>query len=618
MKRISIFLAFSAALAAAVILTSTSIIAQRNQSFVRSQRAIPDQYIVVLKGNSSASFAAEALAATDAYEVASGYGAYVEKIYSGAFRGFSANMSSRQAAQMSRDPRVLFVEQDSIVTLDTVQPSATWGIDRIDQTNLPLSGSYEYLKDGTGVHAYILDTGIRASHTDFGGRASVAVDILTDGQNGFDCNGHGTHVAGIIGSATYGVAKNVSLHAVRVMPCSGGGQISDIIAGINWVTANRINPAVANISIGAGTVSPAFDLAIENSVASGVTYVVSAGNNNIDACLVSPAHAANAITVAATGSTDAKAIYSNFGPCVDIFAPGTAITSLSNADDTSSKVMSGTSMASPMVAGAAALYLQSNPTATPANVADSLKTFASKNVVTGTDSTTTSDLVYSLEGSSGAQPAGTITIIKEITTLSGGTASTNAFTYTASNLSQPAFELIDNDAPPADRYSETASFFTQSVNQVFVTEDFSAGWQLQSITCTETMADGSTGIQNSTVDVGTKSANIVVDTGESVTCKFTSQQLAPTAAPVSLSGRVVTDTGKGIRGIDVFLQNANTGEVFVVSTNGTGAFTFDGLPAGGFYIVWVNDTRRYTFGSSTQSFTLGDSLSGLYFVGTRR
>lgn len=613
MKRISIFLVFFAAALAAVVTP-----AQKNGKFVRSQNAIPDQYIVVLGGKTTKSFADDWRIQSDAYQLAGAYGGNVDKIYTGGLRGFTVRMSARQAELMSNDPRVLFVEQDSMVTLDAEQTSATWGIDRIDQRALPLSGSYQYQKDGTGVHAYIIDTGIRASHTDFGGRASVAVDILTDGQNGFDCNGHGTHVAGIIGSATYGVAKNISLHGVRVMPCSGGGQISDIIAGINWVTANRIDPAVANISIGAGGISPSFELAIENSIASGITYTVAAGNSNIDACLVSPSHTANAITVAATGSTDIKANYSNFGPCVDIFAPGTAITSLSAADDTSSKVMSGTSMASPMVAGAAALYLQGHPGATPADVVRDLKAFASMDVVANTDATTTNDLIYSLEDALPKPPAGTITIIKQITTLAGGTASTTPFTYTASNLSQGTFQLVDNDSPPADRYVETASFFTQATNDVSVTEDFSTGWQLQSITCTETMSDGTTGILNTTVDLGTKSANIVVDSGESVTCTFASQQLAPTAAPISLSGRVVTDSGKGIRGVTVSLQNAATGEILTSSTNTFGSFSFDNLPAGGFYVVWVDDTRRYTFANSVQSFSLSDNLTGLYFVGIRR
>lgn len=613
MKRITIFLAILVASVATLVTP-----AQKNGKFIRSQNAIPDQYIVVLGGKSTQSFADDWRVQSDAYQLAGAYGGNVDRIYTGGLRGFTARMSARQAERMSNDPRVLLVEQDSIVTIDAEQSSATWGIDRIDQQMLPLNGTYQYQRDGTGVHAYIIDTGIRTSHTDFGGRASVAVDVLSDGQNGFDCNGHGTHVAGIIGSATYGVAKNISLHGVRVMPCSGGGQISDIIAGINWVTTNRIDPAVANISIGAGGISPSFELAIENSIASGVTYTVSAGNSNIDACLVSPSHTANAITVAATGSTDVKANYSNFGPCVDIFAPGTAITSLSAADDTSSKVMSGTSMASPMVAGVAALYLEGHPGATPADVVNALKVFSSKDVVTNTDATTTNDLIYSLEDALPKPPAATITIIKQITTLAGGTASSTPFTYTATNLSQGTFQLIDNDAPPADRYVETASFFTQAANDVNVTENFSAGWQLQSITCTETMSDGSTGIQNTTVDLGTKSANIIVDPGESVTCTFSSRQLAPTAAPVSLSGRVVTDSGKGIRGVTVSLQNATTGEILTSSTNTFGSFSFDNLLAGGFYFVWVNDTRRYTFSNSVQSFSLSDNLTGLYFVGTRR
>ena len=271
------------------------------------------------------------------------------------------------------------VERDQVFTISTTQSPATWGLDRIDQRARPLSNSYTYTRTGAGVRAYIIDTGIRFSHGEFGGRATSGFDAV-DGGAADDCNGHGTHVSGTVGGATYGVAKGVSLVGVRVLDCAGSGTTSGVIAGVDWVTANHVKPAVANMSLGGGA-SAALDQAVANSIAAGVTYAIAAGNSNARACNYSPARVATAITVGATTSTDARASYSNWGSCLDLFAPGSSITSSWYTSNTATNTISGTSMATPHVAGVAALYLQGNPGATPATVRNALVANATSGVV---------------------------------------------------------------------------------------------------------------------------------------------------------------------------------------------------------------------------------------------
>ncbi|WP_439661553.1 S8 family peptidase [Lentzea sp. HUAS TT2] len=340
-------------------------------------QAVEGSYIVVLKDG----------ARTPASALASRYQGNVKHTYSTALNGFSVTgMSERQARRLAADPDVQFVERNTVATIQATQSNPVWGLDRIDQANLPLSQSYTYPNTASNVTAYVLDTGIRKTHSEFEGRASDGYDFIDNDAVAQDCQGHGTHVAGTVAGKTYGVAKKAKLVGVRVLDCNGSGAWDGIIRGIDWVTANGKKPAVVNMSLGGSGTNASLENAVKRSIGAGITYVLAGGNSGQDACNFTPARTPEAITVGASDRADKRSIWtagsSNYGKCLDIWAPGSDIVSASHSNDTGTRSMGGTSMASPHVAGAAALYLSANPSATPAQVRDALVRAATPNKLT--------------------------------------------------------------------------------------------------------------------------------------------------------------------------------------------------------------------------------------------
>jgi subtilisin family serine protease len=401
---------------------------------VPGAKAVPGSYIVILRDDVTARSVTPQTAAA----LTQKYGGSVRSTWTAALHGFSAWMSEAQARSLAADPRVSYVQADAEVhALDTQTNPPSWGLDRIDQRNLPLDNSYTFTTTASNVHAYIIDTGIRITHTTFGGRATWGHNSVD--TNNTDCNGHGTHVAGTVGGSQYGVAKGVSLVAVKVLNCSGSGTTAQVADGINWVAANAIHPAVANMSLGGGA-DPTLDNAVSAAINSGVTFAIASGNSNADACNFSPARVPSAITVNATDINDARASFSNFGTCTDIFAPGVNITSAWMTDDNATNTISGTSMATPHVTGAAALWLADHPGDTPGQVTAGLVNASTTNKVTNPGSGSPNRLLFTLFGVPGGvsvtnpgSRSGTVgTAITSFTlTASGGTP---PYTWSATGL----------------------------------------------------------------------------------------------------------------------------------------------------------------------------------------
>lgn len=410
MRQISLFISCTVATAGVL----AQVVPMSDARPFGVSQPIENQYIVVLKRD-----VAEPVAL--ATQLAQQHGGEVMHTYVHAFKGFSVRLPAAAVAALRNNPNVDDVEQDATVSLNETainpplqQAAATWGLDRIDQTMLPLNSTYKYQYTGAGVYAFVIDTGILSTHAEFGGRVASGYSAITDGGGTTDCNGHGTHVSGTVGGSTYGVAKGVTLLPVRVLDCTGSGSNSGVIAGVDWVAGNTSRPAVANMSLGGGA-SSALNAAVAGAVAKGVTMVVAAGNSNANACNYSPSSEPSAITVGATTSSDARASYSNYGTCLDIFAPGSSITSAWYTSTSATNTISGTSMAAPHVTGVAALALAANPGATPAQVADFLVSNASQGLVTSAGTGSPNRLVYSMAAGAPSNPVVKTVAVSAIT-----------------------------------------------------------------------------------------------------------------------------------------------------------------------------------------------------------
>jgi subtilisin family serine protease len=504
---------------------------------VGGDTVVADSYIVVFKDSSVTRTGVRAAA----HDLAARHGGRVGHTYSAALRGFEVHADAKKAARIAANPAVAYVQQSHTMTISGTQTNPpSWGLDRIDQRNLPLNNSYTYPTTAGTVHAYVVDTGIHFTHSDFGGRATSGYDAV-DGGSADDCNGHGTHVSGTVGGSAYGVAKGVQLVGVRVLNCQGSGTTAQVVAGIDWVTANAVKPAVANMSLG-GSADTAIDNAVTNSINSGVTYAIAAGNGNIlgqrqNACNTSPARVPAAVTVGATQNNDAAASFSNYGTCVDILAPGVNITSAWYTNDTATNTISGTSMASPHVAGAAALVLAAHPSWNPQQVRDELVNTSTPNVVTNVGTGTPNRLLF--VGGGGQPPVNDFSVSVSPTagsTAPGGSVAATVSTATTGGAAQSV--TLSASGLPSGATAAFSPATVTSGSSSTLTVSTSAGTPAGTYPITIT-GTGSSGSRTATY-------TLTVTGGSGGGCSGTNgtDVAIPDAAPAATSGITIAGCGR--------------------------------------------------------------------------